>query len=520
MSQSALSKLIDDAPSWLGCRYRCVCGQSFPVLPQQSGSCPHCGRHYSPAALATNFAETMTLDAGSSPPRTLDDSGRDAANLLIGKTLGHFRIVSLLGQGGMGAVYQAVDESLQRYVALKVIRLGGNDPGQYDRLVQEARAQARVNHPHVVHIYFVGLNESSPFFAMELINGKTLAERLRQGPLAFDEVIHFALQIVAALERAAQFDIIHGDIKPSNILQVDPQTVKISDFGLSRRLSNAAGHQPLAGTPIYLSPEASRGEAADIRSDMYSLGMTLFELTFGRLPYLFKGATLQENLDVHVQQQPEFPNPWPNNLPVKWQEVLAKMLAKKPEDRYPSYAELATDLKTLTPKTLVAAARLPRMLAWIMDFITLVVLQMIAFIPAIALQFLPGANAFSIWAWIANIVGVALAAIAIGFAIYFQILWSGTPGKQLFQLRIVDRHGLPPRRSVLAIRFVSQFLPVCVGAASPLLSMTLGLEWLDVILFGAAVIWVLVNGVMMLVSKQTKSLHDRLLDTRVVVDTE
>jgi uncharacterized RDD family membrane protein YckC len=520
MSFSAPScKQSLDNSSLAECRYRCVCGESFPITPEQSGSCPHCGRHYSPAALATNFAETMTLPAGgSSPP--LSAAAADEANSLIGKSLDHFRIVSLLGQGGMGAVYQAVDESLQRYVALKVIRLGGNDPGQYDRLVQEARAQARVSHPHVVHIYYVGLKESSPFFAMELINGKTLAERLRQGPLAFEEVVQFALQIASALDRAAQFDIIHGDIKPSNILQVDPQTVKISDFGLSQRLSQTAGNHPLAGTPNYLSPEATRGAVADVRSDMYSLGVTLFELTFGRLPYLFSGTTLQEKLDAHVREQPEFPNPWPQEIPEVWQDVLARMLAKNPADRYPNYAALATDLQNVMPKTLVPAARLPRTLAWAFDFILLAVLQLGAFIPSLAVHLLPGANSPSFVAWTADLAGVVLSSIIIALGMYVQVFWRGTPGKQLFQLRIVNQHGLTPRRSILGLRLLLQFLPICAGTVTPLLTLILGSDWLELALLLIATAWVVVSGIVMLASPQTKSLHDRLLGTRVVVDTQ
>src|SRR5205823_2027653 len=152
---------------------------------------------------------------------------------------------------------EALDESLQRYVALRVIRDGNRRLD--DRLIQEARAQARVNHPHVVHIYYVGHTGEYPFFAMELVKGPTLSQRLQQGPLRFADVVRVALQAVSALEQAIRFDIVHGDIKPGNILEADPQTIKISDFGLARRVAEGDEGSGISGTPEYMAPERVRG---------------------------------------------------------------------------------------------------------------------------------------------------------------------------------------------------------------------------------------------------------------------
>ena len=265
----------------------------------------------------------------------------------------------------MGAVYQALDESLQRYVALKVIHSAGGsaiDTKQIQRLLQEAIAQARVNHPNIVHIYYVGREGKTPFFAMELVPGATLADRLKDGPLPFATVVSIGEQVADALRHAADFDILHGDVKPSNILFADKGTVKLSDFGLARRLS-AADLSPtsFAGTPAYLSPEAAEGRPTDIRSDMYSLGITLFEMTFGRLPYTPSGGKLVDFVQVHRTASIEFPSPWPDRLPYAWRGVLARLLAKSPADRYPNYEDLLADLRRLRPVDLPRRARPARL---------------------------------------------------------------------------------------------------------------------------------------------------------------
>ena len=167
-------------------------------------------------------------------------------------------------------------------------RAKADHAARIQQLLQEARSQARVNHPNVVHIYFVDQARDFPFFAMELIRGSTLKHQLANGPLPFAEVVRIAAQLAAALRHALQFDIVHGDVKPGNILQSKSGTVKLSDFGLARRLSKLQpGKGQLIGTPNYLCPEAADQKPVDFRSDMYSLGVTLFELTFGRQPYFY-----------------------------------------------------------------------------------------------------------------------------------------------------------------------------------------------------------------------------------------
>ena len=263
--------------------YRCVCGENVEVR-QQDATCTACGRHYDRTVLNTAGADTISIDADHLPARLVTHPDHDP---YIGESLGHFKILSRIGDGGMGAVYHALDESLQRYVALKVIHRGADEQGSADlaRLFQEARAQARVNHPHVVHVYYVGIENETPFLAMELVGSGTLADRMREGTLSYQEIVRFAIQIARALGCAAEYDIVHGDIKPSNVLLVDNHTSKLSDFGLARRLSAPTKTASrMSGTPDYMPPESTLGAAVDHRGDMYALGVTLFQMTFERLP--------------------------------------------------------------------------------------------------------------------------------------------------------------------------------------------------------------------------------------------
>jgi uncharacterized RDD family membrane protein YckC len=480
------------------------------------GVCASCGRHYSAEVLRDAFAETMPLD-GSAKTSPADASASREQDPRIGKTLGHYEIVARLGEGGMGSVYRALDKSLQRYVALKVIRSGqqsSTDTRQLQRLFQEAIAQARVNHPTVVHIYYVGRDDDSPFLAMELVDGETLADRLATGPMPFAEVVNIAIQVADALRHSVSYDILHGDIKPGNIMLSPDGTVKLSDFGLARRLSQATDSpSSVAGTPIYMAPEASQPDAADIRSDMYSLGVTLFEMTFGRLPYRFKGTSVADFIATHQTSAIRFPEPWPAEVPAGWRAVLAKLLAKAPDDRYQNYDELLRDLRALRPASLPKAGRVQRGLAWLVDLALVNTVLQVLTNPFVRDELSAVLSGRLLVTPFVLLVGAAAPLLASAVQAY----WGMTPGKKLFQIRVVDRHGLPPSQATLAARMVFQMLPLWAGA----LGLGLRLLGADIILslagIGIAVaVWV--DAGLALVRRDGRSLHDILFDTHVVLD--
>jgi eukaryotic-like serine/threonine-protein kinase len=501
--------------------YRCVCGDAVSLDSTQGGRCGRCGRRFDAEVLRTASAETISFpDLSSQGTRAamVPAAESDEQDRRIGTRLGHYQILRRLGEGGMGSVYQALDESLQRYVAVKVIRTAGeaiSDTRHLQRLLQEAIAQARVNHPNVVHIYFVGRHEGSPFVAMELVGGPSLAERLEQGPLPFGEVIKLGLQLADALRTCLNFDILHGDIKPGNVLLTDTGAVKLSDFGLATRLSEACGNsRVIAGTPEYLAPEISTGQCPDVRSDLYSLGVTLFEMTFGRLPYSYSGSSVHERMQTHQQARVEFPEPWPNGVPEPWRDLLKKLLAKSPEDRYPGYEELLADLKRLRPVSLPTAGRVPRALAWLIDLTLTAMAQ--------------AALAAPMTAFVAVLQRpvrgpLLLLAAATGFAaspLLFSVIqayWGTTPGKKLLQIRIVDRHGLPPSKTRLAIRAVFQILPLWSVVLSSA-AKAVGMDIAGLVLNVLVCVVLTLDAGFALFGRQRRSIHDRAFDTHVVLD--
>ena len=510
--------------------YRCVCGETVPLHEVDGGVCAACGRHYSGEVLRGAFAETVQLGEGGEATGVTAVSGEQDPR--IGKTFGHYEIVARLGEGGMGSVYRALDKSLQRYVALKVIRSGeqsSTDTRQLQRLFQEAIAQARVNHPNVVHIYYVGRDGDSPFLAMELVDGQTLADQLAVGPLPFSDVVHIAIQVTDALRHSVSYDILHGDIKPSNILLSPDGTAKLSDFGLARRLSQVTDSGiGVAGTPIYMAPEAgqlatydlsekqaqeTQPDSADIWSDMYSLGVTLFELTFGRLPYTFDGSTVADCIETHKTSEVQFPAPWPIEVPGGWRAVLAKLLSKSPADRYQSYDELLRELRALRPADLPKAGRVQRGLAWLVDLALVNTVLQVLTAPLVSEDLRPLLIGHVLVAPLVLLVGAAAPLLASAIQAY----WGLTPGKKLFQIRVVDRHGLVPGQSTLAARMVFQMLPLWAVA------LRLGLEVLEADIFlviaGLAIgVMVILDAALALLRRDGRSLHDLLFDTRVVLD--
>jgi serine/threonine protein kinase/tetratricopeptide (TPR) repeat protein len=262
--------------------------------------------------------------------------------------LGHYAITRKLGEGGMGVVYEARDERLERIVALKTLRGLSGDESARKRLWREARAAASVNHPNICQIYEIGEDTGGLFIAMEMLEGEPLSEQLRRGPLNVPQAVSVGLEILSALSALHARAIIHRDLKPSNVF-VTPHGVKLLDFGLARpELGGTLSPDTdvtqtgmLMGTPRYMAPEAVRGEAVDVRSDLFATGAILFEMLAGRPA--FDGRTVADVIHATVYEQP--PALSGSSLVAAVDRVIRQALAKRPSDRLPSAEVMAEELR-------------------------------------------------------------------------------------------------------------------------------------------------------------------------------
>ena len=285
---------------------------------------------------------------------------RDEQTNLQRSTLGHYKIIKPIGSGGMGEVFLAEDPRLGRRVAIKLLpRSFVKDPSRIYRFRQEARAASSISHPNIAHIYEIGVDAGYYFTSMEFIDGITLRRLMDQRRLELQEAVNIALQVGSALVAAHQSGIIHRDIKPENIMIHKDGHIKVLDFGLAKltdRMSehgnattiiNAVETQPgiVMGSPAYMSPEQARGLEVDARTDIWSLGIVLYEMVTGWTP--FHGST---NMDVLAGVLKEEPPPLIehiDNVPPGLEKVLKRMLSKDKDERYLSSSDMVTDLKNL-----------------------------------------------------------------------------------------------------------------------------------------------------------------------------
>ncbi len=279
---------------------------------------------------------------------------------MVGRTVSHYRILARLGGGGMGVVYRAEDLRLGRQVALKFLPADlARDRHALDRFRREARSASALNHPHICTIHDIDEAEGEPFITMELLEGQTLRDRLQGRPLPTPEVVDLALQIADALETAHAKGIIHRDIKPANVFVTTRGAAKLLDFGLAKLAAKppAASQAPTAagewmtgagvalGTVGYMSPEQVRGEALDARTDLFSLGVVLYEMATGRAP--FQGATAGAVLGDILYKAPAAPVRLNPELPTALERIVNKLLEKDRTLRYQSAANLGVDLQLL-----------------------------------------------------------------------------------------------------------------------------------------------------------------------------
>jgi uncharacterized RDD family membrane protein YckC/tRNA A-37 threonylcarbamoyl transferase component Bud32 len=370
--------------------------------------------------------------------------GATTSDDLIGKRIDHFEIRAQLGQGGMGTVYLAHDLSLERPVAIKVLRRELIDnPDLVERLVLEARAQARLSHPNVVNVFHIGQFEGAPYFAMEYVRGETLADRLQKsGPLRWEVALEYIIQTTRALLEANQRGIVHRDVKPSNLIvsaarsQAEARAhVKVADFGLA--LPTGISEVHFVGSPYYASPEQIAGKPPDHRSDIYSLGVTFHELLTGAPP--FEADSLRAITKMHQgAPRPAIPA---RQAPWRLRQLVVEMMDPDPAKRPWTYEELLKKLEALRPRELIPGGLVARAMAATVDVTLFALLAQIA----IGVFGLTVTHAFE---------------LAFGaFALYYVLahrFGSQTLGKRLFRMRIQGTTR-PVSTLGLVLRFAVEF---------------------------------------------------------------
>lgn len=277
---------------------------------------------------------------------------------LIGKTISHYHILEKVGAGGMGVVYRAHDERLQRKVALKLLTVHfASHSEQWARVLSEGRAASALNHPGITTIYEVGEESDQIFIVMELVDGKSLREVLRAGPIETGALVRLAAQMSEALAAAHAQGVIHGDIKPENIMVLANDRVKLLDFGLARQMIDEAltvthlgtnewlSDPHTAGTLAYMSPEKLSSGPSDARADLFSLGVVIYEMAAGRRPFLGPSA-----MEVAAQLMNDVPprlDGGERQVPAELSRIVFKLLEKKPASRYQSAHEVWGELNNL-----------------------------------------------------------------------------------------------------------------------------------------------------------------------------
>ncbi len=359
-------------------------------------------------AEAAGVFDSPALDAAA---RALaEEKENEPQPVLVGCTLQHYRIVEKIGEGGMGVVYRARDEHLKRDVAIKVLPPElMTDPERKKRFVREARAASALNHPNIVTIHDVTSEGGIDFIAMELVAGKTLAQKIGRKGMKFDEVLKHAIQIADALAAAHAVGIVHRDLKPANILIAESGHVKVLDFGLAKLMRTLNGETAdsssaalsteegrIMGTAAYMSPEQAQGKTVDARSDIFSFGSILYEMATGNRPFAGNGnlATISAILTQN-------PSPIPGPFPNEFNKIVQRCLRKDPERRAQSMRDIVAALEDLKDQPLPDSSDKPasgitprKYAAW--GLIATLVILAAGALYIFRRQFLPESASFSI----------------------------------------------------------------------------------------------------------------------------
>ena len=313
------------------------CGEKYNVLEQWKGTakCPADSAMLTEGPRTESVGVAATLGGGQRP-----DSP-------IGMEVGGCKIVEQIGKGSMGAVYKAKHVGLNRYVAVKLLPTVSDDQELVKRLLFEARAIAKLEHPNIVQVYDVGFQRGYFFMVMQLLKGETLEARIREAKkLPVHTALEIARDVAQGLAAAHEKGVIHRDVKPANIMLTEDGRARLTDFGLAQDVENPEEAPGIiVGTPFYMSPEQWLGHKADERSDFYSLGVILFLAVTGRHP--FQGATVQDLMNQHLKVPPPSPSTVDPGISDGLSAVIRKLISKPPKKRYPTAAALLEDLGRL-----------------------------------------------------------------------------------------------------------------------------------------------------------------------------
>jgi len=387
---------------------------------------------------------------------------------------GGYRLLGLLGRGGMGTVYEAEQLSTGRRVALKMLGQKLDSPDMRKRFLREGRLAAGVNHPNSLYIFGSEEIEGLPAITMEIAGAGTLKDKLKKsGPMAVTEAVDAILDVISGLEAAFVNGVLHRDIKPSNCFVSPDGSVKVGDFGLSvstlaRTDTFVTAHGKIMGTPAYASPEQLRGDALDLRADIYSVGATLFTLLTNRAP--FEGDNAVQVVANAVNKKPKLLSEFREDVPGGLERVVARCLVKEPDGRYADYTALRNALLPFSSKEPEPASMKVRSSVGWIDYL-------IAFlIPYVILMLFVGGEKLIVQPLVERTLYSAryyIALFSFGF-LYFSIvegIWGGGLGKRLKGLRVVRTNGRPPGIGRALIRILIPIL--CVEGVRMPLIMTL-----------------------------------------------
>ena len=417
---------------------------SAPLTSADAGGlCPKC---LLKLGLASQFGEASVGDAGArkfiAPPQFPFD-------------FGGYRVLRLLGRGGMGAVYEAEQHATGRRVALKVLGHTIDSPEMRKRFLREGRLAASVNHPNTVYIFGTEEIEGAPVIAMELVAGGTLRDRVKRGALPVREAVDATLQIIAGLEAAAGAGVLHRDVKPANCFVAPDGTVKVGDFGLSvstlaRSDTQITASGTMLGTPSFAPPEQLRGDELDVRADIYSTGATLYALLTGHAP--FEGDNAVNVVAAVLDKAPRAIAEFRADVPSGLVQLVGKCLAKKSTERFANYAALRAALLPFSSEAREPAPPGLRTVAGMLDVL-------FAALPGLIYLVATGGGVIEYY-WLSERTLATTAALlgSIAFAIAYYAIPEGlrgaSLGKMMCGLRVVGASGAAPGLRLAVIRAV------------------------------------------------------------------